>query len=983
MSEQHSTIVDESKIMKYHAMTSDEVLQALSVNPEIGLTDEEIRSRQAQYGPNQIPKIKGSIWKIYIAPILNWLITIYLLSSFALVFLALAFPTDQSQLGQAIFWLAIVAVNAIVAIFQQYRAQKKLEALEKLSAGDARVLRNGEETTIDPVEIVPGDVLKLEQGDRIPADGRIITSSNLSANEASLTGESVPVVKSASSLAEDGAPLTDMHNMLFFGTYISTGVAKVVATTIGGSTEIGKIQGTLEELNTGDIPLRKKVNLLAKYLGIAALVLMFISITWAIFFSPLFTGSAGISEFDAIIDTIAAGITKAMTIMPINIPLLTTIVLLTGVLAMAKRGVIIRDLSAVESLGRVSVICSDKTGTMTKNEMMVEYIWDTERLYTITGDGYEPRGEILKLKANANSEDLSLENASPLVGVESYDNLRLLLLCGGINNDSALSVKEIPGQGLSYIPIGDPTDAALLTLFRKSGIDEVEAKEKYPIVMDFPFDSQLKRMSKITGSETKYVLFTKGATEVVLPRCTHFNNSGKSAIINDPMIKQITTLTEGFASKGYRVISLAYRSMDDLPSTHHLRDEVEKNLVYLGFACIVDPPRDGVKEAVDECHSAGINVIMITGDAAATAQTIAKNLNIYEENSIAVEGGEIGTLSDDDFARVNVFARVNPEHKQIIVERYQDQRKVVAMTGDGVNDALALAMSDAGIAMGITGTDVAKEAADLVITDDSFSSIVTGVHEGRGLFNKIRMMVFFYIAINLFESVIFFGALFLLPAGFNMLTSWQSLLLVATTHSFPGLALVFDKTSPRAMEEKPRDSEDIITRKLAKFMAIGVFLMVIGAAIVYTLAFNAQPGDLLYAVPENLTGWYNEASTTLPDDWTIQTAKATTMLLTIILIFESTLVLIIRRINLPFHKSVSEPGIIRYVVLLGLIVLAFLLLMYVPVAQEILVGALPGFEFYFLPLTTLDWTICILATLPALIALEAYKASYRRRGEPL
>ncbi len=979
LSEQQSTIELEPKTQQYHAMTPDQVLQVLSVNPDYGLSQDEVEQRLHRYGPNVIPKVKGSFWKVYLAPILNWLITIYLLSSFALVFLAFMFPTENSQFEQAMFWLVIVAVNCIVAIFQQFRAQKKLEALEKLSAGDARVIRDGEEMKVDPADIVPGDILKLEQGDRIPVDGRIIQCSNLAANEASLTGESVPVTKDAHVVVDADAPLTDMHNMVFLGTYIATGTAKVVATTTGGATEIGKIQGTLEELNTGDIPLRKKVNLLAKLLGIAAVFLMLVSISWATFLGPFFTGSPGVESFDEIIDTITAGITKAMTIMPINIPLLTTIVLLTGVLAMAKQGVIIRDLSAVESLGRVSVICSDKTGTMTKNEMTVKYIWDMNHLYTVTGNGYEPDGEILRLGDDVTYDNLDTENTSPLLGVESYDNLRLLLLCGGINNDSAIITKDIPDQGPVYMAVGDPTDAALLTLFRKSGMNENEVKDNYQVEMEFPFDSQYKRMSKICNHDSKYIVFTKGATEVMLPRCTHYNNSGTLTLLTDDVRGQIADLTNGFAAKGYRVISLAYRTMDVLPSVPDARDQVERDLVYLGFACIVDPPREGVKEAVCECHSAGINVIMITGDAAATAKTIASNLNIYRPGSLAVEGSQIAEISEDDFQRVNVFARVNPEHKQLIVERYQDQNKVVAMTGDGVNDALALAMSDAGIAMGITGTDVAKEAADIVITDDSFASIVTGVHEGRGLFNKIRMMVFFYIAINLFESIIFFGALFLLPAGFNMLTSWQSLLLVATTHSFPGLALVFDKTSPRAMEEKPRDSEDIITRRLAVLMGVGVFLMVIGTSIVYALAFNAQPGDPLALVPENLTGYYSQEAQ-LPFGWDLQIAKATTMLLTMILIFESTLVLIIRRVNLPFHKSVSEPGIIRYVVLLGLIIMAFLLLMYNPLAQEILVGALPGFEFYFLPLTYFDWFIAFMATLPALIGLEVYKAYCRRKG---
>ncbi|MFW9908355.1 MAG: cation-translocating P-type ATPase [Candidatus Thorarchaeota archaeon] len=964
----------------FHAMSADEVLQTLAVDSGKGLSNSEVKKRQHSYGPNLIPKVKGSLWKVYIAPILNWLINIYLLSSFALVALAVLFPTENSELGQAIFWLAIVTVNAVVAVFQQFRAQKKLEALEKLSAGDARILRDGAEENVNPADIVPGDIIILEQGDRIPADSRILTCSNLTANEASLTGESVPVTKDHSLIVEESAPLTDMRNMVFLGTYVATGTAKIVATSTGSATEIGKIQGTLEELNTGDIPLRKKVNLLAKYLGMAAVILMVLSITWAIFLGPFLRGEPPVQEFNAIIDTIAAGITKAMTIMPINIPLLTTIVLLTGVLAMAREGVIIRDLSAVESLGRVSVICSDKTGTMTRNEMTVKFVWDTENLFSVTGEGYTPSGQIMKIRESTDIDNLSLNDAIPLESIESYNGLKTLLICGGINNDSEIMIKEIPDQGIAYIPMGDPTDAALLTLFRKSSLDESKILSEYKIALDFPFDSEYKRMSKIFGNGESYRVFSKGATEVLLPRCNRLTNSGTHSRLDDATRTKIKTLTDGFASRGYRVISLAYRDLKKLPEGPTARDRTEQDLTYLGFTCIVDPARDGVKEAVNACHSAGINVIMITGDAAATAKTIAGNLNILHENSIAIEGTEIETISDEDFSRVNVFARVNPDHKQIIVERYQDQDKVVAMTGDGVNDALALAMSDAGIAMGITGTDVAKEAADIVITDDSFASIVKGVHEGRGLFNKIRMMVYFYIAINLFESIIFFGALFLLPPGFNMLTNWQALMLVATTHSFPGLALVFDKTSPRAMEEKPRDSEDIITRQLAKFMAIGIILMVIGSSIVYALGFTGW-GGIIEVLPENLTGYYNENTVFIDDRWNIQIAKATTMLLTIILLVESLIVLVIRRINLPLHKSISEPGIGRYAVLLGLIYLANLLLMYVPIVQEILSSA--GLDFYFLPLTLFDWIICLAAAFPAIIGMELYKKHLRNQGRTL
>ncbi len=965
----------------YHSLPLQEVLKELKVDPDKGLSKADVRRRTEQYGPNAIPKVRGSFWKVYLAPILNWLINIYLISSIALIVLAYAFPSTENQLAQATVWLGIVAINCLVAIFQQYRAQKKLEALEQLSAGDARVLRNRSEINVTPTEIVPGDVFILEPGDRIPADGRILVEYNLTTNEASLTGESVPVEKDETLLAEADAPLTDMRNMVFFGTFVSTGSAKVVTTTTGGATEIGKIQGTLGELNTGDIPLRKKVNLLAKYLGIAAIVLMTVSVAWQLLISPLVNALPIDLSLTMIADRMTAGITRAMTIMPINIPLLTTIVLLTGVLAMAKKGVIIRDLSAVESLGRVSVICSDKTGTMTRNQMTVKFCWDTENLYTITGDGYNPEGDIYKLRDASATQNVNAAEQSLVTDVANWPNLLDLITCGGINNDAEIAMKEIPDQGVVWEPLGDPTDAALLTFFRKSGVDEEVVRKRFQVVEEFPFESELKRMAKICHDGDKYVSFVKGATEVLLPRCKMIGNGRKAASFTAASRKTVQTLVDGYAAKGYRVISLARKEMKALPTVKDARDVAEQDLTYLGFACIVDPPRDGVKEAVKDCHSAGINVVMITGDSAATAKTIAQDLGIYRTESLAVEGKDVYEVKEKDFPKVNVFARVNPDHKQSIVERYQDQKKVVAMTGDGVNDALALAMSDAGIAMGITGTDVAKEAADLVITDDSFASIVTGVHEGRGLFQKIRMMIYFYVAINLFESILFFGALFILPATITMLATWQSLYLVVTTHSFPGLALVFDKTSPRAMEEKPRDSEEIITRPLGRFMALNVFLMAIGAAAVYAFTLTGW-FNIIPLFPENIAGFYAGYVDpyTGPFEITAVT-KAAVMLLTVILLVESTVVFIIRRINMPVTRGIREPGLIRYLFLIGLIYLAHFLLMYVPLAQEIL--APYGLHFFFVPLTWYDWLVCISAALPAILGMELYKKRLRGKGVTL
>ena len=958
--------MEHSETHAYHAIPLEEVCKNLRADSEKGLSDSEVKNRLHQFGENAIPKIRGPFWQVYIAPIMNWLITIYILSSIGLIIIAQLLPSGQNDVGQALVWLAIVAINALVAIFQQFRAQKKLEALEKLSAGEARVIRGGSEKSIPPFEIVPGDIVKLDQGDRIPADGRIIKSSNLTTNEASLTGESVPVAKDEDSIVAADVPLTDMRNMVFFGTYVSTGMATVVTTATGGRTEIGKIQGTLQQLNTGDIPLRRKVNLLAKYLGIAAIILLTVSVLWQVLVYDWLNGRVPNTSFENVLRQMQEAITRAMTIMPINIPLLTTIVLLTGVLAMAKKGVIIRDLSAVESLGRVSVICSDKTGTMTRNQMTVKYCWDTHNLYSIKGDGYDPLGAIHLLKDE--DHDLIPDVAEEEVkDVFKWKGLYRLVVCGGINNDSEIVREVLPEQGEVWKPLGDPTDAALLTLFRKSGIDEEAIIKKYQVIEEFPFESELKRMTKICKDGKKFVAFSKGATEVLLTKCTMVDGKETPSKITPDLVNKVRTLTTDFASRGYRVISLAYRHMDKIPTGRNAREETENDLIYLGFACIVDPPRDGVKEAVSECHSAGINVIMITGDAAATAKTIAEDLGIFNANSLVVEGSDIEDVSDEDFARTNVFARVNPDHKQIIVERYQDQQRVVAMTGDGVNDALALAMSDAGIAMGITGTDVAKEAADIVITDDSFASIVTGVHQGRGLFNKIRMMIYFYVAINLFESIIFFGALFFLPDSITTLSLWQSLYLVVTTHSFPGLALVFDRTSPHAMEDKPRDSQALITRNLGKFMTLNVILMTLGAAAIYALSLTGW-GGIITVTPENNLGFYGTIDAPY---------KATVMLLSVILLVESTIVLSIRRINMPIQKSIREPGTWIFVLLLGLIYLAHYLLMYVPLAQEIL--APYGLHFYFAPLTGYDWFIVLLGALPSMVGVELFKWYFRKR----
>jgi len=939
-----------------HSLPLKKVIGILGADTEGGLSKEEAEARLARYGPNELPKIRGPFWRVYLAPIFNGLITIYLVSATALLLLG--------EQAHSLIWFVIIGFNALLAIVQQYRAQKKLEALQALAADTAVVIRGGEKREIDTTLIVPGDLLTLAQGDRIPADGRLIQASHLTVDESSLTGESAAVEKSATKdpLPPD-TPLHARTNMIYRGTYVATGSGLCVVTATGQQTEIGKISRGLETLNTGEIPLRRKVNRLALYLGAAALTLLAISLlqrTILLFQMDQFTIEAlRLEGIDAIVN--------AMTVMPINIPLLTTIVLLTGVLAMARRGVIIRNLSAVESLGRISILCTDKTGTLTRSEMVVTRVWDGENLYQVTGSGYKPSGEIYLLtgweKSLTGPGDDPPKTSRRPIRVERRERLALLLIAGGLNNDAELVAEEGEKGEVRWRAIGDPTEAALLTLLRKSGINEEKLREQYKAVRDYPFDPRLKRMTRIfTNPQGGYIAFVKGATEVLLPLCTHMGGSSSPSRLTKKTAQEISQLTEIFAAQGYRVLSLAFRRLHRLPSEGQgSRSRVEKGLTYLGFVCIFDPPREGVEEAVHACDEAGIRTVMITGDSLATASTIGRQLGILKEGDRAAEGKEASSLPQEEFQRTTVFARVDPDDKMVIVQRYKEADRAVAVTGDGVNDALALSMSDVGVAMGITGTDVAKEASDMVVSDDSFTSIVEGIRQGRGLFNKIRMMIFFYICINAAEAAIFFGT-FLLQPGIPFLTNLQHIFLTISSHSWPGLALVFDRTPKDVMKEKPRNTEAIITRRLAAYMAINAIAIMTGAALAYYLTWAAiLPGNQLL-VP------YGEEAL----------HKARIMSLTVLLFAESLMVLSIRRINQPLHRSLRRDGFWLVYAFIGLVFLMHWGVMYVPQVSEILAPL--GINFEYVALTPIDWLVAFTLALPAILGMELVKWACRRRG---
>jgi len=947
----------------YYNLDLDQIYSKFETNSSNGLTDVEARKRLELYGLNEIPKASKGFVKIYLAPLFNWLIVIYLVG--ALILFLAAILGGQGDFVFILITLGIVALNCFVAIIQQYRATKKLNALREMTAPTTTLIRNGQKSDIPTKNVVVGDLLALKQGDRVPADSRVVESSNLEVNESSLTGESEPVRKNqdSSALGKESVSIAERNNMIFYGTFITTGNATAIAVKTGKDTEIGKISQGLEDAGTSDIPIREKMNNFGKWLGliVAGFWLFILLILWAV------TG-----EIDVV-----KSLNSALDLLPINIPLLVTIILITGVLAMAHHGVIIRNLASVDSLGRVSVVCSDKTGTLTKNQMSIENVWTNGSLYKVTGSGYSPEGDIILVDDPKNSVMIK--------HIDDFPQLKLLLTSGFLNNNSALVKNEVVVSG-RVIPnwnvIGSPTEGALMVLFQKGMGDYL--LEDFEYIKEHPFDSKVKRMTKIYKREGKFYSFTKGASEILIPLCKKVLFKDQELDLNNEMKDKIMKIADTYAEQGFRILSLCYKKLDAIPAEDDKsRDLCESDMIYIGFVTILDPPREGVKQSVKQCHDAGVDVVMITGDSVKTARAIAKQIGIIQnKDEVVVEGKNIKKVkSFFDFSKIKVFARVSPEHKQDIIEKYQDAKQVVAMTGDGVNDALALNMADAGIAMGIQGTDVSKEASDMIISDDSFTSIVTGIEQGRGIFSRIRAVVFFYICINVFEGIVAFilSVIFNLPYFLDEAFNFQWIFLSVTLHIFPGLILTFDRTSKDVMKQKPHDEEEILAKNTVILMSIFGALLAISMIVVY---FTTISG--FYPVfPENINfGGLSEAYVTFPEyivdiGWVYPNeAKTLTMLMVTLFFCESFLVLQIRRPNKSLIKSIKEDSTKFMYLLIGFLFALFLALMYIPGVQVTLADW--GINFRFMFLTAFDWLVCFLISLICIVSFEFVKYFARR-----
>jgi len=975
------------------ALSLEDLSKQLKTDPNKGLSGKDAEDRLVEFGPNMIPRVKPSFYKVWIAPFMNLLITIFLVVSVILLFFAIFILPEAG--ARLFIWIPLIGINAALAVVQQARAQRKLEALQKLSAPKCEVLRDHKIVEIPSEQVVPGDILKLERGDRIPADARIITASSLRVNEAALTGESNEVEKTEVDLpVDEGAPIHAIKNMVFLGTYVTAGLARALVMRTGKETQLGRISTTLGELDTGEIPLRQKVNRLAKYLGVAVIFYLVFSLAYNMIVLQLANGifAGGVFNTKLVSETIVRSLQTAMTIMPINIPLLTTIILLTGILAMVQHHVLIRDLSAVESLGRISVVCSDKTGTITKNEMTARWIClpsaDLKNTtYGVTGAGNQPSGEVMTVDPSSDLREVIRrrpeELGSSKVQIEPETSLECVLASGMLDNESSIikeKVKISDREQEVYKASGNATDVSLLVLFQKSGLDEKVYKSRFKEQVNYPFESKLKRTTRVfkDSKNGKYVIFSKGATEVLLPRCSRIAEKKitEAGLLRDKDKTLVDKKVDLFASSGYRVISFAFKYLNELPTTYKTdREQIEKDLTYLGFVAIMDPPREGVLESVTEAKNAGIKPIMITGDSVETARSIAQEVGIADKTDLAVEGREIDSLSDKQFLKTSVFARVSPENKMTIVERYKDQKRVVAMTGDGVNDALAISRADVGIATGITGTDVAKQAAGMIITDDSFTSIISGIREGRGLFEKIRAIIFFYIAVNFAEALIYFGSA-LIP-GFYLLNQWQQIYIFATVHSIPPFAIIISLLDRDVMKEKPRDGEGIFNKRLA----FGLVLFSIALASVFYIVYFSTLNGVIPLFAENQMGYIprfgGPASLANPLSW--DQAKARTMLHSVAIVAEAMLVISLIRINKPFHKALRGKDRVALLVLILSVPIAHVILMYIPAIQLFLLNAV-GINLEIIQLTWIDWLIVMGFAFFPILLFELYKGLVRKLG---
>jgi len=953
----------------WHALKPDEVLQNLKVKDE-GLTTTEAARRRETYGLNQLqeaprPGLLHMLWE-QINSFVVWLLIIASVVS--------ALLGDEIE---AMAIMAIVILNAVLGIVQERRAEEALAALKKLAAPEAQTLRDGHRVSIPARELVPGDMIFLEAGNFIPADVRLLEAVNLRVEEASLTGESLPVQKSAATVLEKDVPLGDRKNTAFMGTLVSYGRGRGVVVSTGMRTQLGLIAEMLQNVEEEETPLQRRLDYLGKTLSVGALILVAVVFIVALInytdIGALFSGPlAYFTEYaKEITEVFIIAISLAIAAVPEGLPAVVTISLALGMREMVKRHALIRKLASVETLGSATIICSDKTGTLTQNEMTVTRLWTDGQFMEVTGAGYAPKGDF--------------KVGDKPVGIANYPGMLTLLWLGALNNDAQLEPTGEAGQAQTYRVVGDPTEGALLVAAAKAGTPYHEIHKAYPRENEIPFDADRKRMitvhdivepkpddfSPFYGKRLEGwdVIVLKGAPDMVLELCTKYQAmNDETEPLDEKAKKRILDANDAMTADALRVLGLAYRVERDVPEGEITPEQVEKELVFVGLVGMIDPPRMEVAPALEKARQAGIRTVMITGDYPNTARAIAQSIGLMKHRTGVLTGADLDKLSDEQLKQfipdTAVFARVSPEHKMRIVDALQANHEIVAMTGDGVNDAPAIKRADIGVAMGITGTDVAKQTADMVLTNDNYASIVSAVEQGRIIYSNIRKFVFFLLSSNVAEiMIIFLATLAGLPAP---LTAIQLLWLNLITDGAPALALAMEKGDPDIMDQKPRAKDEPI---INKSMRLGLVIQTF-----------AQTGAVLTAFALGLI-WHLEAGAVIPTgmnpltyllqhDWRgvdVQTAE--TMAFVTLSLCELFRAYTVRseRASL-FRLGVFSNRYMQYAV--GLSIALLLLVCAVPFLQ-------PIFNTHFLTLR--EWMLVAgLAIIPA-IAEEFTKLFLRRK----
>lgn len=750
----------------WHAMDIEELCRELGVDTEQGLTRDEAAARLKKHGPNALQeKPPRSLLSMFIGQMKE-----------VLVLILIAAAVISAGIGEwedSLVIIIIVILNGVIGVFQEHKAENALKALKDMTKPSAKAVRGGKVLQISAEDVVPGDLILLEAGDSVPSDARLLEAASLEVNESALTGESLPVEKNPAVIGDGEVPVGDRKNMLFMGTTINAGRGKAIVVETGMKTQLGRIAELLDEAVPGATPLQKRLNKLGKVLGASAAAI--VALVFLI----------GYLRGEDLLEMFMVSISLAVAAIPEGLTAVVTIVLALGVTRMSRRRAIVRKLPAVETLGTATVICSDKTGTLTKNEMTVTRIVLPGQHFDITGTGYNPEGKIL---------DQAGKESQP------RGDLKFMLISGLLSSDAQL---EETAQG--YRVIGDPTEGALIVAAAKAGFNKNIYERESPRLAEIPFDSKRKMMTTFNQMEGAVRSLTKGAPDVLLARCGFILNNGRASELTEDERARLLEINSELASRGQRVLALATREWPGVPPEPGA-ELVEHNLTFVGFFAIVDPPRPEAREAVAVCHRAGIRTVMITGDHRDTAVAIARELQIIRSGEASMTGDELEKMSDQELKKrineVTVFARVSPEHKLRIVEALKHHGHVVAMTGDGVNDAPALKRADVGAAMGITGTEVAKEAADIVLQDDNFATIVKAVEEGRTIYNNIRSSIQYLLSCNTGEIAAIFSALSL-GLG-SPLSPIQILWLNLVTDGPPALALGLEPPKKGIMEKPPR-----------------------------------------------------------------------------------------------------------------------------------------------------------------------------------